>query len=136
MGRALERQGELKSARELYRIASIPAPAGSLASFRGNAVAEEAAWRLYLLARKNRDANAMREILEQMANRRQCRDRIYVELAKLYEHRMKNPRRALRYAELAAKYIPESEEKNLAARRTRLQKKIESEKGGRTDGLF
>lgn len=136
MGRALERQGELKPARELYRIASIPAPAGSLASFRGNAVAEEAAWRLYLLARRNRDADAMREILEQMANRRQCRDRIYVELAKLYEHRMKNPRRALRYAELAAKYVSPKALPELEARRARLQKKIEQETGGGKNGLF
>lgn len=136
MGRALERQGELKPARELYRIASIPAPAGSLASFRGNAVAEEAAWRLYLLARKNRDADAMREILEQMANRRQCRDRIYVEFAKLYEHRMKNLRRALRYAELAAKYVPPEALPALEARRARLQRKIEREAGGNRNGLF
>ena len=136
MGKALERQGELKPARELYRIAAIPAPAGTLAAFTGNALAAEAAWRMYCIARRNRDVTMMRETLEQMANRRQYRERVYVEMAKLYEHRLKNNRRALRYAELAAKYIPESEKGKLAARRARLQKKIESEKGGNSDGLF
>lgn len=124
MGRALERQGELGQARELYRIAAIPAPAGSISALRGDGVAARAAWQMYLLARKNRDTEAMRSILEQMAVRRQCRDKIYVELSKLYEHRYKNPRRALRYADLAAHYAKPDDLPDIDNRRQRLQKKL------------
>lgn len=124
MGKALEHQGELHLARELYRIAAIPAPAGTLSALSGNAVAADAAWREYLLARRNRDAETMRETLERMATRRQARDRVYVELAKLYEHQYGNYRRALRYADLAAKYIPPEETDALNRRRQRLEQKI------------
>ena len=137
MGKALESQGELRPARELYRIAAIPAPAGSISALGGNSIAAQAAWRMYLLSRKNRDAQAMREILEQMALRRQCRDRIYVELSKLYEHQFKNPRRALRYADLAARYIPPQEAEALERRRGRLRAKIEKQTGRNNQhGLF
>lgn len=128
MGKALEKQGELKPARELYRIAAIPAPAGSISSFSGNALAAQAAWRMYLLARKNRDHEAMREILEQMTVRRQNREKIYVELSKLYEHHYKNLQRALRYADLAARYIEPAEAEALKKRRERLRTKIERER--------
>ena len=133
MGKALEKQGELKPARELYRIAAIPAPAGSISSFKGNELAAQAAWRMYLLARRNRDYEAMREILEQMTVRRQMRERIYVELAKLYEHHYRNYRRALRYADLAARYTGADEMEALHKRRDRLRKKIERD-NGRKDG--
>lgn len=124
MGRALERQGELGQARELYRIAAIPAPAGSISVLKGDAVAARAAWHMYLLARKNRDTESMRAILEQMAVRRQCRDKIYVELSKLHEHRYGNYRRALRYADLAARYASPDDLPALDKRRQRLQNKL------------
>lgn len=79
---------------------------------------------MYLLARKNRDTEAMRSILEQMAVRRQCRDKIYVELSKLYEHRYKSPRRALRYADLAAHYASPNDLPDIDRRRQRLQNKL------------
>jgi len=129
MGKALECQGELKPARELYRIAAIPAPAGSISAFSGNALAARAAWRMYLLARKNRDYDGMRAVLEQMTVRRQMRERIYVELSKLYEHHYKNPIRALRYANLAARYIEPGEAGALEKRRQRLRAKIDKEHG-------
>lgn len=137
MGRALENQGELQPARELYRIAAIPAPAGSISALTGETIAAEAAWRMYLMARKNRDVEGMRAILEQMALRRQMRDRIYVELAKLYEHRYKNPRRALRYADLAARYVEPKDMEALNRRRNRLRTKLERENGRKDEhGLF
>lgn len=137
MGKALEKQGELKPARELYRIASIPAPAGSISSFTGNALAARAAWHMALLARKNRDYEAMREILEQMTVRRQMREKIYVELAKLYEHHYRNYRRALRYADLAARYVDAEDMEALHKRRERLRQKIERETGRKDSyGIF
>lgn len=137
MGKALEKQGELKPARELYRIASIPAPAGSISMLTGGEIAARAAWRMYLLARKNRDCDAMQQILEQMAVRRQCRDRIYVELSKLHEHHFKNLQRALRYADLAARYVDQKELEALNRRRERLRQKLEKERGRKHQhGLF
>ena len=136
MGRSLENQGELATARELYRIAAIPAPAGSISALAGNSVAAEAAWRIYLLARKNRDAEAMRQILEQMALRRQLRDKIYVELSKLYEHRYKNYRRALRYADLAARYVEPGEMEALNRRRERLRARLDKQDGRKDEHGF
>lgn len=126
MGKALERQGELKPARELYKIAAIPPSAGSISAITGDQIAAQAEWRLYLLARKNHDLEAMRGILERMALRRQMREKIYIELAKLYEHGYRRPRRALRYADLAAHYLPPEEMEALNHRRQRLRRKIEN----------
>ena len=137
MGKALEKQGELRPARELYRIAAIPEPAGSIRALRGSEIAAQAAWRMALLARKNRDWEGMREILEQMAMRRQCREKIYVELAKLWEHRFGNCARALRYADLAARYVDAKELEALNRRRDRLRMKIDKESGRKKEhGLF
>ena len=136
MGRSLENQGELATARELYRIAAIPAPAGSISALTGSSVAAEAAWRMYLLARRNRDAEAMRQMLEQMALRRQLRDKIYVELSKLYEHRYKNYRRALRYADLAARYVEPGEMEALNRRRDRLRARLDKQDGRKDEHGF
>ena len=140
MGKALEKQGELRPARELYRIAAIPEPAGSIRALRGSEIAAQAAWRMYLLARKNRDCEGMQEILEQMAVRRQCREKIYVELSKLWEHQYRNYARALRYAELAARYVEAKELDALNKRRDRLRAKLEKaeKESGRNNknGLF
>ena len=138
MGKALEGRGELKVARELYRLAAVPTRAGSISALKsGDALSEQASWRLYLLAKKNRDTEEMREILERMALRRQMRGEIYIELAKLYEHRYKNYRRALRYAEIAAKYAPAKDREALDKRRGRLKAKIEKETGRKNNhGIF
>ena len=79
---------------------------------------------------------AMREILEQMTVRRQMREKIYVELAKLYEHYYRNPQRALRYADLASKYIPPAEKDALDRRRRRLMNKLEKQHGGKFNGIL
>ena len=134
MGKALEKQGELKPARELYRIAAIPEPAGSIRALRGSEIAAQAAWRMFLLARKNRDWEGMRDILEQMALRRQCREKIYVELAKLWEHHLGNYARALRYAELAARYVDAKDMDALQKRRDRLRMKANKTKTDREHG--
>lgn len=140
MGRALERQGELAQARDLYRIAAIPPPAGSIASLRRNPVAERAAWQMYVIARRCKNVEAMRECLEQMADRRQLRDRIYIELSKLYEHQYNNPRRALRYADLAAKYAAPDQTEQIHKRRERLTRKLQKKEtignGGNEHGII
>ena len=133
IGKALENQGELGPAREVYRVAAIPAPAGKLPQLLASEAAAQAAWRIYLLERRCRNVEGMRETLEKMAMRRQMRDKIYVELAKLYEHRYKNPRRALRYADLALHYAAPQDMDALNIRRARLKKKLETKKSEETE---
>ena len=75
-----------------------------------------------------------------MAVRRQCREKIYVELSKLWEHQYRNYARALRYAELAARYVEAKELDALNKRRDRLRTKMEKaeKESGRNNrnGLF
>lgn len=137
VGRALENQGELIPARELYKIVAVPPPSGSIAALSEDELTAKAAWRLFLLARKNKDAEAMRIVLEQMLLRRQLPVETNVELSKLYEHHYKNPQRALRYAESAQKYASPEDAEALNHRCKRLKNKIKTETGRKKEnGLF
>ena len=124
LGRSLERQGELKVARELYRVSAIPRPAGTLAALTGERVAGMANWRIYLLCRKSRDWEGARDVLEQMLNRRQMPGEACVALSKLYEHRFGDEKMALQYA-LKAKDYPDCEPpEQLEKRVMRLKRKM------------
>ena len=124
LGRSLERQGELKVARELYRVSAIPRPAGTLAALTGERVAGMANWRIYLLCRKSRDWEGARDVLEQMLNRRQMPGEACVALSKLYEHRFGDEKKALQYA-LKAKDYPDCEpHERLEKRVMRLKRKM------------
>lgn len=124
VGKALERQGELKPARELYRISAIPAPAGTLSALTGDRIAGMANWRIYLIARRGGDVEGMRAVLEQMLNRGQMPCAAHTELAKLYEHRLRDPRRALEHARAAQKICAEEEIEALDRRVQRLERKL------------
>ena len=124
VGRALERQGELGAARELYRVSAVPRPAGTLAALGGDRVAGLANWRLYLLCRRSRDWEGARDVLEQMLNRRQMPGAACTALSKLYEHRWMNYRRALEYA-LASGEYPDGEPEDLLEKRVeRIRRKM------------
>ena len=124
LGCSLERQGELKVARELYRVSAIPRPAGTLAALTGERVAGMANWRIYLLCRKSRDWEGARDVLEQMLNRRQMPGEACVALSKLYEHRFGDEKKALQYA-LKAKDYPDCEpHERLEKRVMRLKRKM------------
>jgi uncharacterized protein YprB with RNaseH-like and TPR domain len=125
VGKALETQGELGSARELYRISAIPAPAGTLSALAGEPIAGMANWRLYLLARRSRDFEGMRAVLEQMLSRGQMPSHVHRELSKLYEHHRKDLRCALRHAQEARALCAPDEVKELERRMARLIRKIE-----------
>ena len=125
VGKALERQGELRPARELYRISAIPAPAGTLAALTERHVAGQANWRLYLLNRKSGDIEGMREVLEQMLMRRQMPGRVCVELSKLHEHRLHDYQKALEYVRRAEAYPDAEAPEMLAKRRCRIIDKME-----------
>lgn len=128
MGKALERQGEWKPAREMYRVSAIPRPAGTLAALTGERLAGMANWRLYLLCRKSGDWAGAREVLEQMLSRRQMPGGACVALAKLCEHRLKDYPAALRYARQSAQY-PDGEPPELLEKRlARLGRKTEEAK--------
>ena len=125
MGKALERQGELKPARELYRVAAMPRPAGTLAALTGERVAGMANWRLYALCRRSRDWDGAREALEQMLRRRQQPGAACVELSKLWEHRLGDDRRALEYARMSSQYADGEPTEALEKRIERITRKME-----------
>lgn len=128
MGRSLERQGELKPAREMYRVSAIPRPAGTLAALSGERIAGMANWRLYLLCRKSGDWDGARAVLEQMLSRRQMPGGACVALSKLYEHQIKDYPAALEYALKSARF-PDGEPPEMHERRVaRLRRKLEEAK--------
>lgn len=135
LGKALEKQGESAEARELYRLSARPASLESIRDLRQGGVAEEANWRLFLLSRRNGDYEAARAVLETMIARRQRGDVPYEELAKLYEHRFKDERRALEYAVKARELCTDAEREAAHARRVaRLRVKLERAKKNKGEG--
>jgi len=124
IGKALEKQGELKPARELYRVSAVPPSAGTVAALSGEKLAVEANWRLYQIERRSKNTEAMRAILEQMYRRRQMPAEVRVELSKLYEHRLKDFTLALRYAREAREICGNDEADALDKRIARLEKKL------------
>ena len=124
MGKSLERQGELKTARELYRASAKPRPAGTLAALSGERIAGSANWRLYGLCRKSGDWTGAEEVLLQMLRRRQMPGTVCVELSKLWEHRRREYPKALEYALQSEKY-PDGEPAELLAKRLdRIRRKM------------
>lgn len=123
-GKALERQGELQPARELYRISAIPPPAGTLAALTGERIAGMANWRLYLIARRSGDVESMRTVLTQMLSRGQMTCAVNTELSKLYEHRLHDLNRALECARRARERCAEEEIEALEHRIRRLEEKL------------
>ena len=124
MGKSLERQGELKTARELYRASARPRPAGTLAALSGERIAGSANWRLYGLCRKSGDWTGAEEVLLQMLRRRQMPGTVCVELSKLWEHRRRNYPKALEYALQSEKYPDGEPAERLAKRLDRIRRKM------------
>ena len=118
MGRSLERQGELKPARELYRITALPRPRGTLAALTGERIAGMANWRQYHILRRSGDVEGALRVLRQMLQRRQMPGEACLALSKLYEHRIRDYRAALEYA-LKAKGYPGAEPEDALERRIR-----------------
>lgn len=131
VGKALEKQGEFSVARRLYRLSAIPAPAGTLQALSGERLAGMANWRGYLLARRSKDIPGMKSALEQMLTRRQMTDKVHTELSKLYEHQLRDLRRALYHAKAALEISQTEERQALERRVARIERKLERETGGR-----
>ena len=123
MGKSLERQGEWRHARELYRMTALPRPRGTLAALTGERIAGMANWRQYHILRRSGDDEGAIQVLRQMLQRRQMPGKACVALAKLYEHRIRDYRTALEYTEMARRY-PDAED-DLDRRARRLQDRME-----------
>ena len=140
VGKALERQGELGKAVEVYRISAIPTPAGTLEGLRGDRVAGLANWHIYLISRRSGKTDEMERVLLQMLKRGQMKQRVCVELAKLYEHRRGDVPRALRYAQQALDGCIDQEERDAVNRRIgRLNRKLLTaavKNGGNNNGIL
>ena len=124
MGKSLERQGELKPAREMYRASAKPRPAGTLASLAGERIAGSANWRLYALCRRSGDWAGAEDVLRQMLRRRQMCGAVCVELSKLYEHRRRDYPAALAYALQSANYPDGEPAEQLERRVARIRQKM------------
>ena len=138
MGRSLERQGEMKPARELYRVSAMPRPAGTLAALTGERIAGMANWRQYHILRRSGDDDGAIRVLEQMIARRQMPGQACVALAKLYEHRKRDCARALEYAEMAKKYPDAEPAEEIERRLARLRGKLDAQReaGRQRHGLI
>lgn len=125
VGKALERQGELRPARELYQVSAVPAQAGTLEALTGQRLAAEANWRIYQIERRSGNADGMKNVLEQMYRRGQMPVEVRIELSKMQEHRCKNNKLALMYAREAREMCESSSVDAIDKRIARLEKKLE-----------
>ena len=124
LGRALEKQGERTEAGACYRLAARERPLSTLNRLRERHVAGSANQRLSLMLRARQDWSAAETVWREMIERRQMGIFPYVELAKLYEHRAGDPRRALELTEAAFPLALDEEKDALARRRARLLARI------------
>jgi len=124
MGKSLERLGELRPAREMYKASAIPRPAGTLAALSGERIAGSANWRLYGLCRRSGDWKGAEEVLLQMLRRRQLPGAVCTELSKLYEHRRKDYPKALEFALKSAGYPDGESAERLEKRTERIRRKM------------
>ena len=136
LGKALENQGEHARARELYRLSAVPRRAISVSTLREGGVAGQANARLARLCLKAGDVPSAIAALEQMLARNQLGIYPHVELAKIYEHRTKELRRALEHTRSALACCEYSEKDALKKREARLIKKLEKQTAGMKSGAI
>ncbi len=132
LGKALERQGESAHARELYRLSAVPRGTGTIAGLRAESVAGEANRRLARLCLRADDCEAAIAALEQMIARGQLGAWPHVELAKIYEHRKKDARRALLHTRQALMSCDPSESDAVRHREARLISKLKRQGNDRS----
>ncbi|MBR4235751.1 MAG: ribonuclease H-like domain-containing protein [Clostridia bacterium] len=124
LGRAFERQGELRTAKGLYLKASRPRPVRSARDFRNELYAGEANRRLFLLYRRAKEYEKCEQTLLYMIKRAQAGLWPYLELCKLYEHRLKSYERALEQCDYLISRAPAQDRAELNRRRQRIQGKL------------
>lgn len=125
LGKALEKQGESAKARELYRLSAVPRKALSLSALKEGGVAGQANSRLFRLCLRSGDTEGAIATLEQMLSRGQMGIMPHIELAKIYEHRIKDYRKALSHTRCALRGCVPGEETEIRRREARILIKIE-----------
>lgn len=134
LGKALENQGEHARARELYRLSAMPRRAVSVSTLREGGVAAQANARRARLCLKAGDVPSAIDTLKQMLTRNQLGIYPHVELAKIYEHRTKELRRALEHTRCALAHCEQGDEDALKKREARLIMKLEKQAAGAKPG--
>ena len=124
LGKALEKQGEHARARELYRLSAVPRRALSITALRDGGVAGQANARLFRLCLKAGDVQGAISTLEQMLAREQLGIMPHIELAKIYEHRLKDFKRALVHTRSALSGCGADDEEALRRREARIIMKM------------
>lgn len=126
VGKALEKQGEMEQARRMYSLAAAPKPVLSLKGLISEKYAGEANWRLFHLYRRNRAYDKAESILKNMIKRGQMGNLPKIELAKLYEHKLKRTDEALTIARSLLSVCRAEEREALEKRIKRLELKNQS----------
>ncbi len=133
LGRALEKTGETQEARRCYRLAAHPGNITSIAQLNEARIAPLANRNLSLLLRRAGDRPEAERVWQEMIRRRQMGAFPYVELAKLREHRDRDPAEALRLTEAALPLAEEPAEREaLLKRKARLQRRLSAEESLRS----
>ena len=125
LGRAFERQGEIKLAHTMYALASVPRPIRHVSDLRGEKYAGEANLRLYRILRRNGDYESCIKTLDSMIRRKQLGIVPYIEKCKLFEHKLKRLEDAYEITGwLLTMPLTESETADVTKRRNRLKNKL------------
>lgn len=124
MGKALEKLGESARARDMYRLSAAPRRAVSISELRSEKYAGEANMRLTRLSLRSGDIDSAVSACEQMISRKQMGIAPYIELAKIYEHRLKDPLKAMEYSIKALVICEKDEQESINKRISRLEQKI------------
>jgi len=124
LGKVMEKQKDGEEARACYERASIAPPATSLRALEGRELAEDAALHLARVCIRSGEYDEAETHLIALARKPGFEAR--TELAKLYEHRKKNIRRALQYARLALEDAENPRQQAEGEKRVqRLERKME-----------
>ena len=102
----------------------MPRKALSVSALRDGGIAGQANARLYRLCLRANDVDGAIATLEQMLSRRQMGIFPHIELAKIYEHRTKDYKKALRHTRQALDGCCADEEAPLRKREARIMMKI------------
>ncbi len=129
VGKAMERQGDLRTAGQVYRIAARPRPVTTISALIGERYAGEANYRLYRMYRRSKDYDRAMQTLQVMVERGQKGYVPFVELAKLEEHVYRDDAAALNWALRAKECAPAGEQEDVMRRIARLQRRL-AKKGG------
>lgn len=126
LGLALGRQGEREEAEALYRMAAEPKPITSIQALSESGYRNLANMELDRLLRRQGRTQERLELLRHMCTSRDGAAYAHTELAKIYEHQLKDYRSALRAAREALALAKTDEERESAQKRIdRIQHKTD-----------